>query len=179
MKAGKHGIMPVCQSISTHTPDEAPGMHFFHPDGVNRPSRAPRSSFSPGSGPSSIRRAQAIPGLSGRARGLRTKETRAKSRGKFPRVPAGRVAPTCRREWAVVVLIVSSSAHHLPRTHRLLRAVKAATDGRLMTHKYRGCIVVLSINQSVEPNEEQNMLMSGFDQGITINTSKQVFRGIW
>jgi hypothetical protein len=24
-----------------------------------------------------------------------------------------------------------------------------------MTHKYRGCIVVLSINKSVEPNEEQ------------------------
>jgi hypothetical protein len=50
---------------------------------------------------------------------------------------------------------------------------------RLMTHKYRGCIIVLSINKSVEPNEEQKVLMSGFDQGITINTSKQVFRGIW
>jgi hypothetical protein len=24
----------------------------------------------------------------------------------------------------------------------------------VMTHKYRGCIVVLSINKSVEPNEE-------------------------
>jgi hypothetical protein len=49
----------------------------------------------------------------------------------------------------------------------------------LMTHKYRGCIVVLSINKSVEPNEEQKVLMSGFDQGFTVNTSKQVFRGIW
>jgi hypothetical protein len=49
----------------------------------------------------------------------------------------------------------------------------------LMTHKYRGCIVVLSINKSVEPNEEQKVLMSGFDQGITVNTSKQVFRSIW
>jgi hypothetical protein len=48
-----------------------------------------------------------------------------------------------------------------------------------MTHKYRGCIVVLSINKSVEPNEEQKVLMSSFDQGITVNTSKQVFRGIW
>jgi hypothetical protein len=48
----------------------------------------------------------------------------------------------------------------------------------VMTHKYRGCIVVLSINKSVEPNEEQKVLMSGFDQGITVNTSKQVFRGI-
>jgi hypothetical protein len=49
----------------------------------------------------------------------------------------------------------------------------------VMTHKYRGCIVVLSINKSVEPNEEQKVLMSSFDQGITVNTSKQVFRGIW
>jgi hypothetical protein len=49
----------------------------------------------------------------------------------------------------------------------------------LMTHKYRGCIVVLSINKSVEPNEEQKVLMSGFDQGFTVNTSKQVFRGNW
>jgi hypothetical protein len=49
----------------------------------------------------------------------------------------------------------------------------------LMTHKYRGCIVVLSINKSVEPNEERKVLMSGFDQGFTVNTSKQVFRGIW
>jgi hypothetical protein len=49
----------------------------------------------------------------------------------------------------------------------------------LMTHKYRGCIVVLSINKSVKPNKEQKVLMSGFDQGITVNTSKQVFRGIW
>jgi hypothetical protein len=49
----------------------------------------------------------------------------------------------------------------------------------VMTHKYRGCIIVLSINKSVEPNEEQKVLMSSFDQGITINTSKQVFRGNW
>jgi hypothetical protein len=33
----------------------------------------------------------------------------------------------------------------------------------LMTHKYRGCIIVLSINKSVKPNEEQKMLTSGFD----------------
>jgi hypothetical protein len=50
--------------------------------------------------------------------------------------------------------------------------------GSVMTHKYRGCIVVLSINKSVEPNEEQKVLMSSFDQGITVNTSKQVFRSI-
>jgi hypothetical protein len=35
---------------------------------------------------------------------------------------------------------------------------------RVMTHNYRGCIVVLSINKSVEPNEEQKVLTSGFDQ---------------
>jgi hypothetical protein len=38
-----------------------PPAGFFHSDGVNRSSRAPGSSISPGSGPSSIRRAQAIP----------------------------------------------------------------------------------------------------------------------
>jgi hypothetical protein len=40
-----------------------------------------------------------------------------------------------------------------------------------MTHKYRGCIIVLSINKSVEPNEEQKVLTSGFDQGFTVNTN--------
>jgi hypothetical protein len=51
--------------------------------------------------------------------------------------------------------------------------------GALMTHKYRGCIVVLSINKSVEPNEEQKVLTSSFDQGFSVNTSKRVFWGIW
>jgi hypothetical protein len=50
---------------------------------------------------------------------------------------------------------------------------------KLMTHKYRGCIVVLSINKSVEPNEEQKVLTSGFDEGFTINTRKWVFKGFW
>jgi hypothetical protein len=36
----------------------------------------------------------------------------------------------------------------------------------VMTHKYRGCIVVLSINKSDKPNEEQKVLTSGFDQGF-------------
>jgi hypothetical protein len=49
----------------------------------------------------------------------------------------------------------------------------------LMTHKYRGCIVVLLINKSVEPNEEKKVLTSGFDHGFSVNTSKRVFRGIW
>ena len=48
----------------------------------------------------------------------------------------------------------------------------------LMTHKYRGCIAVLSINKSVEPNEEQKVLTSVFNEGFTANTSKRVFRGI-
>jgi hypothetical protein len=58
-------------------------------------------------------------------------------------------------------------------------AVISRAASTLMTHKYRGCIVVLSINKSVEPNEEQKVLTSGFDQGFTVNTSKRVFRGIW
>ena len=36
----------------------------------------------------------------------------------------------------------------------------------LMTHKYRGSIVVLSISKSVEPNEEQKEMISGFQHGI-------------
>jgi hypothetical protein len=51
--------------------------------------------------------------------------------------------------------------------------------GAVMTHKYRGCIIELSINKSVEPNEEQKVLTSGFDQGFTVETSKRIFRGIW
>ena len=37
---------------------------------------------------------------------------------------------------------------------------------RVMTHKYRGSIIVLSISKSVEPNEEQKEMISGFQQGI-------------
>ena len=47
-----------------------------------------------------------------------------------------------------------------------------------MTHKYRGCIAVLSINKSVEPNEEQKVLASNLDQEFTIKTSRQVFSSI-
>ena len=32
----------------------------------------------------------------------------------------------------------------------------------MMTHKYRGSIIVLSISKSVKPNEEQNEMTSGF-----------------
>jgi len=39
-------------------------------------------------------------------------------------------------------------------------------EGAVMTHKYRGSIVVLSISKSVEPNEEQKEMISGFQQGI-------------
>jgi hypothetical protein len=45
-------------------------------------------------------------------------------------------------------------------------------DMYLMTHKYKGYIIVLLINKSVEPNKEQKVLTSGFDQGFTVNTSK-------
>ena len=36
----------------------------------------------------------------------------------------------------------------------------------VMTHKDRGSTVVLSISKSVEPNEEQKEMISGFQQGI-------------
>jgi hypothetical protein len=48
----------------------------------------------------------------------------------------------------------------------------------LMTHKYRGCIIVLSINKSVKPNEEQKVLMSGFDQGFTVILANR-FSGVF
>src|SRR3954469_5152431 len=47
----------------------------------------------------------------------------------------------------------------------------------MMTHKYRRCIVVLSINRSVDPNEEQKVLSSGMEQEISIILSEQIFRG--
>jgi hypothetical protein len=120
------------KSISTHEADEVLRTQFFHPDGVNRHSHALGSSFSPGSGPSFTRRAQAIPDLPGRVRGLRTKEMRAKRRGKFPRVVWPRLVGKSGRS--------SSSSSRLPRivvcpAHRLPRAVKAAADGRPATRR--------------------------------------------
>jgi hypothetical protein len=50
---------------------------------------------------------------------------------------------------------------------------------KVMTHKYRGCIVVLSINESVKPNEDQKVLTSIFYRGFTVNTSKQVCKDIY
>jgi hypothetical protein len=68
------------KSISSHGPGEAPDSRTFHPDGEKRPSRAPGSLFFPEFGPSSIRRAQAIPGPSGHAQGLWTREKRERAR---------------------------------------------------------------------------------------------------
>jgi hypothetical protein len=62
---------------------------------------------------------------------------------------------------------------------RQLAAGQGSSMQGVMTHKYRGCIVVLSINKSVEPNKEQKVLISSFDQGFTVNTSKRVFSSIW
>ena len=36
----------------------------------------------------------------------------------------------------------------------------------LMTHKYRESIIAFPISKSVEPNEEQKEMISGFQQGI-------------
>jgi hypothetical protein len=40
----------------------------------------------------------------------------------------------------------------------------------LITHKYRGSIVVISISKSVEPNEEQKEMTSGFRQVFSADT---------
>jgi hypothetical protein len=45
-----------------------------------------------------------------------------------------------------------------PQAH--LRVEDEGHRWRVMTHKYRGCIVVLLINKSVEPNEEQKVLIN-------------------
>ena len=37
-----------------------------------------------------------------------------------------------------------------------------AKRGNMMTHYYRGSIIVLSISKSVKPNEEQKEMTSGF-----------------
>ena len=42
----------------------------------------------------------------------------------------------------------------IPFYHMVLDGVIDGVGWCLMTHKYRGSIVVLSINKSVEPNEE-------------------------
>ena len=60
------------------------------------------------------------------------------------------VASFCR--YAALPITCSSS---LPICH-----------DNLMTHKCRGSIVVLSISNSVEPNEEQKEMISSFQQGI-------------
>ena len=39
-----------------------------------------------------------------------------------------------------------------------------------MTHKYRGSIVVLSVSKSVEPNEEQKEMISGFSKVFSAST---------
>ena len=47
-----------------------------------------------------------------------------------------------------------------------------------MTHKYRRCIVVLSINKSVKPSEEKKVLTSSFDEGFTV-ILKDKFVGVF
>jgi hypothetical protein len=55
------------------------------------------------------------------------------------------------------------SEGYLYQFHSSIALHFPATKIFLMTHKYRGCIIVLSIDKSVEPNEEQKVLTSGFD----------------
>src|SRR4051812_18582821 len=49
--------------------------------------------------------------------------------------------------------------------------------GWVVTHKYRGCIVVLSINRSVDPNEEQKVFTSGLEHVVSVILHKRIFRG--
>ena len=49
----------------------------------------------------------------------------------------------------------------------------------LMTHKCRGSIVAFLINKSVEPSEEQKVLVSSFKQGNDVNNKGQIFMGFW
>jgi len=50
---------------------------------------------------------------------------------------------------------------HLPKA-----LLSPAMAPEMMTQKYRGYIVVLSIIKSVEPNKEHKEITSGFQQGI-------------
>ena len=57
-----------------------------------------------------------------------------------------------------------ASFHHVHKIR--VRYFDNLICGWMMTHKYRGSIVVLSISKGVEPNEEQKEMISGFQQGI-------------
>jgi hypothetical protein len=91
---------------------------------------------------------------------------------------------TRKKKWERYALPKGFAERRYPKdssyitTRKSMMGHKNPNYGYLMTHKYRGCIVVLPINKSVEPNEEQKVLTSSFDQGFTVNTSKRVFRGI-
>jgi hypothetical protein len=52
-----------------------------------------------------------------------------------------------------------------------------AVPWRLMTHKYKGSIVVLLISKSVQSNEEQKKLIGGFPQGFLCKCCKIVWVG--
>ena len=47
----------------------------------------------------------------------------------------------------------------------------------MMTHNRKGSIAAFSISKSVEPNEEQKVLTSDSEQGITASTERYLFRG--
>jgi hypothetical protein len=89
------------------TSPTSPSVFFFYGDDEKGFSCALASLISLRFGPSSIRRAQVIFGLPGRAQELWTKEMRAKRRGNFPRVVWPRLVGERGRS--------SSSSHRLPR----------------------------------------------------------------
>ncbi|KAK1612002.1 hypothetical protein QYE76_035675 [Lolium multiflorum] len=57
----------------------------------------------------------------------------------------------------------------LAETFENLRRFVSRLGEKVMTHKYRGCIVVSSISKNVDPNEEQKVLTGSFDEGFTVN----------
>jgi hypothetical protein len=116
----QHATRQGGKSISTHTPDEAPDTRFFSSGRRKSAQSRPRildfaqiwafiHLASPGH-----------PRPSG-ARSSTPDERNARETAR--KIPARRVALTCRREWAVVVLIVSSSAHRRLLAHIVFRAL--------------------------------------------------------
>jgi hypothetical protein len=79
---------------------------------------------------------------------------------------AARMMKTCI--WQIIILVREEILGSTPFIQvelvmEITNQLECRRPRPVMTHKYRGCIVVLSINKSVEPNEEQKVLMSSFD----------------
>ena len=65
----------------------------------------------------------------------------------------------------VKAVLTAVAIYHITPLDLPVEVLKAI-DRLLMTHKYRGSIIVVSISKNVEPNEEQKEMISGIQQGI-------------